>query len=250
MRPAHIALALAALVCLAVALGLAIGVPPAIALVPAVLVGGLLLAPLARWRPERITLVVGMLAVAVGLAASAVRVADAVSHRQVEFHGKLDIAEIRRTFSPPDPNDPRPSHESLGHGYLTSAEGEMRTARINASRLALWSAGELAPWILAALVLGLLIPVLRASERGDPFGTGAVRRLGGLGALLLVAIPGIAILRFIAAEAASAGNFASPGASPALSLSVLHVLPGLLVLVLARVLRQGAELRDFERHAI
>jgi len=113
----------------------------------------------------------------------------------------------------------------------------------------LWSI-QLAPWLLAAIVLVLLFPILRAADRGDPFWDGATRRLTGVGALLLLGIPAIAILRFVVAELANEGNSLAPLVEPALTISVSHILPGVLVLVLAGIFRRGVELRDLERHTI
>jgi hypothetical protein len=56
--------------------------------------------------------------------------------------------------------------------------------------------------------------------------------------------------RLAAAEAVSVGNAVAPEAEPVLTLTALHVLPGLIVLVLAEVFRRGAALRDLERHTI
>ncbi len=127
----------------------------------------------------------------------------------------------------------------------------MTVPRAGGGVLALWSFQELAPGLLAAIVLGLLAPILRAAGRGDPFWEGATRRLTGIGSLLLVGIPTLAILRYVLAEAATTARpSSSPKAEPMLTLSLSQVLPGALVLTLAAIFRAGVELREFERHAV
>jgi hypothetical protein len=75
----------------------------------------------------------------------------------------------------------------------------------------------------------------------------ARRRLATIGVLLQVGIPAIAILDCVAAEAASAGRFAAPTVEPTLTLSLIDILPGVLTLAVAGVLRRRVELRDLER---
>ena len=133
---------------------------------------------------------------------------------------------------------------------VTAAEGDITRPRANVRQLVVWSVAELAPWVLAAFVLALLIPLLLAAERGEPFERTAARRLTRAGILLLVGIPAAAVVQFVAAEAVSVGDAVAPEAVPVLTLTVLQVLPGLIVLVLAEIFRRGAALRDLERHTI
>lgn len=249
---ATVRLATAALLVLGALTAVAAGLPLTIPLVLIALAAGGALLPLAR-RPERTALVLAVVVVAGGGIATAVRVADGVADSRVDYHGKLDVREIRSTFHPTGPSgtdDPLPGIERKGFTYLSSARGDMTVPRADGDVLALWSIQELAPWLLAAIVLVLLVPILRAAERGDPFWGGAGRRLARIGTLLLVGIPGIALLRYALAEGASGGPGIAPAAEPTLTLSVSHVLPGVLVLVLAGIFRRGAELRDLERHTI
>jgi Protein of unknown function (DUF2975) len=204
-----------------------------------------------RWRPERAALLLAAVAVATGATAAGVRVANGIADSHVDYHGKLNAQEIRRTFAPTGPaglDDPLPRFKRMGYGYISSAQGVMSVPRADGRALVLWSIQVLAPWLLAAIVLTLLAPVLRAAERGDPFWNGAARRLTWIGSLLLIGIPGIALLGYVAAETASAGTFAGPTAEPTLTLSVTQILPGVLVLVLAGIFRRGVELRELERH--
>lgn len=211
--------------------------------------------PVARAHAERVALALAVIVVAAGSIAAVVRVVDHVSDARVTFRGKIDVGEINRTFDPTGPSgtaDPIPATVRHGFGYLSRAAGEMTRPRASGGDLALWSIQELAPWLLAAIVLGLLVPVLRAADRGDPFWSDATtRRLQAVGVLLLVGIPAIALLRFLTAEAISgAGPYAAPVVSPTLSLSLTQVLPGVLVLTLARIFKRGVELRDLERHTV
>jgi hypothetical protein len=222
--------------------------------VPLLILGGLVLVVLAvglvlvsRWRPERVALLLAVVAVAFGLAAAAVDVVHGIQDREVTLRGTLDAAEIRDTFSPPAERDPTVTNVQ---GQLTGAKGEMSRPEASSSAIAFWAAGELAPWLLAALVLVLVFPVLRAAGRGDPFWEGATRRLTVVGVLLLLGIPAIAILRFLADTVASEGNFASPVVEPALTISIGQLLPGLLVLALVGIFRRGVELRELERTTI
>jgi len=126
----------------------------------------------------------------------------------------------------------------------------MTVPRPTKTVLVLWAIELLAPWLLAAIVLVLLVPILRAAERGDPFWEGAARRLTGIGTLLLLGIPAVAIFRYAVAEMATEGTSIAPLAEPTLTISIGHILPGVLVLVLAGVFRRGVELRELERQTI
>ncbi len=203
----------------------------------------------ARWRPERVALVLAVVVVAGGAIAAGVDVVDGIEHSRVEYRGELDAQDILRNFHPTgSADDPRPGIERKGYGYLTSAEGVMAVPRRDADTLALWSIQRLAPWLLAALILAVLAPILRAAEHGDPFWRDATRRLTVVGGLLLVGIPAIALMGYIVGQ--STTNWVAPTVEPTLSLSFGQVLPGVLVLVLARIFRTGVELRDLERHTI
>ena len=234
---------------------LAAGAPLVLPAILLALAAGALLLPLAQRRPERLALVVAVVVVAAGALTAAVHVIDGIGDSRADYGGKLDAGEILRTFHPTGPSgvgDPRPGTERMGFVYLTGAHGEMTRPHAGGGDLALWSLQELAPWLLAAVVLALLFPILRAADRGDPFWSDAtVRRLNLVGSLLLLGIPGIALLRYLTAEAiAGGGPFAAPNADPELSLSLAQILPGVLVLTLARIFRRGVELRDLERHTV
>ena len=248
-------IALAVLLVLVAAGALAAGAPlPVPALVAAVAVA-LVLLPLAQRRPERVALAVATIVVAAGTIAAVVNVVDGIDKSRAEYRGKLDAAEIRRSFHPIGPagvGDPRPALERRNFVYLTGAHGVMTRPHAGAGELALWSIQELAPWLLAVAVIVLLFPILRAADRGDPFWSQTTaRRLNAIGVLLLLGIPGIALLRYLAAEAISGGGpSAAPNAEPVLSLSLAQILPGVLVLTLSRIFQKGVELRDLERHTV
>jgi len=213
--------------------------------------GGLLL--IARWRPGRVALLLAVVAVVFGAAAASVGVVRGIDDSRVDYHGTLDSHEILSSFQPTKAEglgDPVARSERTGYAYVSSAEGDMTVPRPSSLVQVLWSIQQLAPWLLAAIVLVLLFPILRAADRGDPFWDGATRRLTGVGALLLLGIPAIAILRFVVAELANEGNSLAPLVEPALTISVSHILPGVLVLALAGIFRRGVELRDLERHTI
>jgi hypothetical protein len=231
------------LLVLAALLTAAAGLSLLVALVPLALAAAVALLRLARERPERAALLLAALAVGSGLIGAGARVADGVADSRVEYRGELSAAEIQRTFHPDGVSD--------RHGELRSADGIMRVRGADGAALALWSLRTLAPWLLAVIVLGLLAPLLRAAERDDPFRPGAAQRLTWIGSLLLLGVPGIALLGYVAGQAATGGtSFAAPVAEPSLTLSVTQILPGVLVLVLAGIFRRGAELREFERHTV
>jgi hypothetical protein len=191
----------------------------------------------ARRRPERAALLVAAVVVSFALIATCVQVADGIRDSRVEWTGKLDAADLHLR--------PRP-----GYGHVESAQAVVSNPHPGSGAVAWWALGELAPWLLAAGLLVLLAPILRAAERRDPFWEGAARRLGIAGVLLLVGIPVIKAIQFLAAEAGSSGTFSGPLPEPSLTIALTDFLPGLLLLVLAGVFRRGAELRDFEAHAI
>jgi len=213
--------------------------------------GALLLGPVRR-HTALVALLIGAVTVITGLAYTAADVAQAVDDRAVEVQGELNVRDILQNYHPSLRPDPRTVFERRGDAessYLAAADGDTRKFGASSGLLRLWSLGELAPWLLAALSLVLVAPLLRSAGRGDPFLPSAARRLQALGAALLVGVPGIVVLQWMAADQA-AGSGAAPIVYPSLTLSLLHVLPGLGLLVLAGVFRRGAELRDFERHAI
>jgi hypothetical protein len=238
-----------ALMLLVAVLALAAGATLLVALVLVAAAAGSVLLPAARWRPERAALVLAVLIVAGGGIAAGVRVVDGIADSRVDYHGELDTQQVLRTFHPAGP-DPVDQLERAGYGHIESARGVMTVPHADGWVLVLWSIQELAPWLLAAGILVLLAPILRAVERGDPFRAGAAERLAWIGTLLLVGIPAIALLRYVVAEAASTGTFAEPVAEPTVTLSLVQVLPGVLVLALARIFRSGVELRDLERHTV
>jgi Protein of unknown function (DUF2975) len=248
-------IALAVLLVLVAAGTLAAGTP---LLVPALLIAvavAVALLPLAQRRPERVALTVATIVVAVGAIAAVVDVVGGIDKSRAEYRGKLDAAEIRRSFHPTGPagvGDPRAALERRKFVYLTGAQGQMTRPHAGAGELALWSLEQLAPWLIAVAVVALLFPILRAADRGDPFWSpSTARRLNAVGVLLLLGIPGIALLRYLAAEAISGGGpFAAPNAEPVLSLSLAQILPGVLVLTLSRIFQKGVALRDLERHTV
>ncbi|MDQ3936987.1 MAG: DUF2975 domain-containing protein [Actinomycetota bacterium] len=239
-----------ALMLLAVVLWLVSG--SAVVLVVLVTVAiGVRLLPVAARSPERAALILAVIAVASGAIGAGVHVADGIADSRIEYHGELDTGEILSSFHPSGPygsDDPVPGFERRGDAYLSDAKGVATVPRADGDQLVLWSVAELAPWLLAAIALALLAPILRAAERGDPFRSDATRRLAVIGTLLLAGIPALALLRYILAQSVTEGVL--PMVEPTLTLSVLQFLPGVLVLVLAGVFRRGAELRDLERHTI
>lgn len=156
-----------------------------------------------------------LLSVAVGVpalfgpllgAAAGIRVAEGITDNEVVFAGSLDLDNVPRDVVPA-----RPARDGVhaGSAYLSEASGVMTQPQAGGSLVALWAARELAPWLLAAAVLG-----------------------------------------FVVAEVGTGGTSVGPLVSPELTLSPLHVLPGVFVLVLARVFKRRAELREFDRSAV
>lgn len=218
-----------------------------------VLAAGAALLRIARWRPGRVALLLAVVLVVVGASATAVHVVDGIDNSRVHYHGKLHADEILSSFQPTRSaglGDPVARFERTGQAYLSSANGEMTVPRPGTAVVVLWAIEQLAPWLLAAIVLMLLLPILRAADRGDPFWDGATRRLTRIGALLLIGIPALAIFRFVVAELATDGNSVAPLVEPTLTISIGHILPGVLVLVLTSIFRRGVELRELERHTI
>lgn len=202
---------------------------------------------LGRARPARAALVLGVVAVVGGGGWTAVRVAEGVDERRIEFRGKLDVEELVsvHTGSSDGRFIPRP-----GVAYLESARGTATAAHVDGGRVAFWAVVELAPWAVAAAVLLLLLPLLRAADRGDPFAVDAAGRLRLVGSVLLVGVPALAFLHFVLAEFGSDGGAVNPFVEPQWTVSVMQLLPGVLVLVLAELFRHGAELRELERRTV
>ena len=208
--------------------------------------GGVLVL-LARWHPARIAVLLAFLVVVFGLAAATAGVVSGIRDREVTLHGSLEVERILEVFAPPAERRQGLYDDSA---HLTSADGVATKPQARSTDLVWWSVHELAPWVLAAIVLALVVPILRATGRGDPFAPGATRRLSAAGVLLLLGIPAIAIQGFLAATIATEGQSAEPYVEPSLTISAGQFLPGFLVLALVGIFRRGVELRDLERHTI
>jgi len=206
-----------------------------------------------RWRPERIGVLLAVVVVAGGTVDAGLRVGRGVAQSRVEFGGALDVPEILRSFHPRGGRgvaDPVPRIERMGSGHLSRARGVVTKPRSGTGTVVLWALRELAPWIVAWLGLVLVVPILRAAGRGDPFRADAARRLTLLGSVLVIGVPADALLRFLVSEIASTGTFASPGVEPEVTFSAGQLLPGVLVLCLAGIFRSGGELRELERSTV
>ena len=205
-----------------------------------------------RRRPERIAIGLALLAVGGGSVVAVVHVVDGISDRRVEYRAPLDVPTLRGPAPPPGPlgANPRRALELAGYAYVTDGVVTMTELQASGAMLVLWSVEQLAPWLLAMAVLALLLPILRAAERRDPFITGTDRRLTAIALLLLVGIPVIPLLRYMTSTVGSEGTSLDQPVDPTLTLTVLHFLPGILVLVLANIFHRGTELRELERHTV
>lgn len=196
-----------------------------------------------RRRPERAALLLGVLIVTAGTLVTSVQVAEGIADAQTEFTGRLAMSDIRDV--------PQQAIDRHDAAYLDSARGVMVNPHAGAGAIGTWAVSRLAPWLLAAAVLAIFAPVLVAAERGDPFSDARFgARMRATGVVLLVGIPALPVLRYLADEAGSSGLSYGALVEPDLTLSAVHVLPGLLVLVLAGVFTRGSALRDLERHTV
>jgi Protein of unknown function (DUF2975) len=196
-------------------------------------------------------LLLAVLVVGIGTIYTAVEVGIGVANDEVRYEGKLDAHEILRYYQGDGADDdPLPRIKRGGYQYLSSAHGVMTEPQASPGEVAAWAVGELAPWLLAIATLVPLWPIVRRAERGDPFWDGAARRLAIVGQLLLIGIPLVVVYQDLIASAFTGGLGVSPMVSTSIKLSVWHFLPGVAMLVLAGVFRRGAELRDFEAHAV
>jgi hypothetical protein len=211
------------------------------------------LAAIWRRRPERAMLALAVVLVLGGMTNAGAGVASGIAEERVEYHGRLDANEILTSFHPSGRyglDDPAPRLERSGYAHLVEAEGDMMVPRANGLKLVAWSLGRVAPWILAAVVLCLIFPIVRAAERGDPFTARAARRLEAVGLLLLVAIPLGPVFDYVVGEFAAPGLSVAPGVSATPAFELWAFLPGAAVLVLAGVFRRGVELRELERRTV
>jgi hypothetical protein len=59
------------------------------------------------------------------------------------------------------------------------------------------------------------------------------------------------LCRYVFAEAqGGAGNGVAPGATASVTIGLAEILPGLLLIVLARIFATGEQLRDLEQHTV
>jgi hypothetical protein len=196
-----------------------------------------MLATPSRWA--RVTRVVVLIVVVLGLAGAFDEVTRGVAAQQVEFRGTLD-ADVLLEQANPGQDDARRRLERLGSPHLDTAEGTYVVPNADAFQLVAWSLATLLPWFVATLALVLAQPVLREGERGDPFQPAIARRLTGAGMTLLIGLPLASVLRTGAALTADLGG-ASPFVTPELTLSLGHFLPGLLTLAVASILHRATE---------
>lgn len=209
--------------------------------------------PLIARRPERAVLVLATIVVVSGLIGAGARVLHGIDVGEVRYSGTVDARELRMQANW-DPEMFRRNGDRIvpaDMGYLAEAYGVEAMPTRDSGLLSLWAAHVLAPWVLAAIALLLLAPLLRAAERDDPFLADAARRLTAVGLLLLLALPALELLQWLVASGAQgAATYSSPAADPRIKLDLLDLLPGALVLALAGIFRRGAALREFDRHAI
>ena len=205
---------------------------------------------ISRARPARAALVLGVVVVVGGAGWTMVHVAEGVDDRRIEYRGKLDADVILDTFQHGAPRAADGSFTVLpGSAYLESGRGTATRPHATDALLAFWAFVELAPWVVGALVLALLLPVLRAADRGDPFALDAAGRLRFVGSVLLVGVPAIGFLQYWLGEFSS-GSAVSPYVEPEWTVSLAQLLPGALVLVLSELFRRGTELRELERRTV
>lgn len=213
---------------------------------PVVLGVAIVLVRLGVSRPERATLVVAVVVVVAGLGGTGVELAVGIADRQVDYRGTLDKQDFSASRDEAD-RDPEATKDAA---YLSELDGEMTKPSASSPALVVWSIAKLAPWLLATIVLVLVLPILRAARRADPFWRGATARLNAIGILLLLGIPGVATAQFLAATVLSSGNAIDPFPAPKLTITLAQLLPGFLVLALVGIFRRGVELRDLESHTI
>lgn len=174
----------------------------------------------------------------------------AIKDTEITYSGDLDAEEIL-SYSQPD----RARRQEKGLPQLTPTSADLSEAKGTGpdpdpvpGMIAYWSFVRLLPFLVALAVLRLLVPMLRAADRGDPFTEPVARRMQVIGGLLFWWIPLIAVLRWTVNSAAGSGMAPQPTAE--LTISVAHFLPGALVLALGLIFAKGVELRDLERHTV
>jgi len=219
---------------------------------PAVALMGVL-AAIWRRRPERAALALVAMLVLGGTGHATVDVLSAISEERVDYHGALDANEILNTFHPfrtPRGAAPRPVSERLRYAHMVSGKATVTARDANVRQLAAWSLGRFAPWLLAAVAVGLVLPIIRAAEHGDPFTEDAAWRLYVVGLLLLVTIPLSPVFRYVLTTFVAPSTTAAPLVTPTMTFDLRSFLPGAAALVLAGVFRRGAELRELERRTV
>lgn len=105
------------------------------------------------------------------------------------------------------------------------------------------------PATIAALVALLVLQALRRARSGDPFAPANVRTLSLLGWCLAIGLPLQQLVQAATSIAALGGSYGGPGTmpnGPVASISFASLLPGIAILALARIWRDGARLRDID----
>jgi hypothetical protein len=174
---------------------------------------------------------------AVGLLGAIIDVARHAPDTEVRVSGALSAREVLQSFHPTGPagiDDPRPDLRRGGASYLVDADGVALVRHAGTPIYVLWAAGELLPWMLAAILMALL---LRPSEGARALAA----RLRTVGAALVIGVPAVELLRFVAAEQAkTVGPMAAPMLHSTFTIGVEQLGPGVAVLLFGGVLERMA----------
>jgi hypothetical protein len=198
-----------------------------------------------RWTVVRVAGVlwwIGVISVAFGTAGVVVAGVDALSgdRPHLEIVAKTDAGYLYRG----DERALPVNAERRGMSYVRELPGaQWRIMDPHPVAVVAWMLDGLLPWLLGALTLLVLRPLLRGTQAGSPFRPGIVRRLSRLGWLLIIAVPVHELLQaIVVASITYSAGFEMP--SPSFTLSALMFAPGVAALVLAGVFQRGVELQD------
>jgi hypothetical protein len=157
---------------------------------------------------------------------------------------KLD-REAARDLPPAASN----AKELADRAHAIGVEAEARIPNPTSQQLTLWSLQQIISPLLALVSLVLLVIVLEAARKGDPFGSRAVRALSIIGIWLFVMFPLNEALGVLLSDSVTSGALQWYGTPPKSSSTLLIApwLPGILVLAVAAVFKRGQELQEADR---
>lgn len=162
----------------------------------------------------------------------------------------IDLVGVPRRDRPSVPQPSADPSDFRDTAHATRVTAQARVPQPAARELVMWSMLQILTPLAAMIVAALLLVVLDAARKGDPFGPRSARTIAAIGYFLLIAVPGLVGVESILSDVVSMNPAhewigSRPSSTPTALL--LPWVPGCAVLALAAIFRHGNALRDLDR---